>query len=99
MTFDSELILIGAGEEYGEDDVGNQIPVEVERTVLCDEQSVSRAEFYSAAKAGLKPVRIFVIHGFEYEEEEFVKFDGIRYKVLKTYQVNFEDLELTCKKE
>ncbi|RBP89395.1 SPP1 family predicted phage head-tail adaptor [Cytobacillus firmus] len=95
-TYDDELTLIE--QVYGSDNIGNQIPSEKKTTILCDSKSVSRAEFYNAANNGMKPTRIFLIHKFEYDEQQKVEFEGKRYDVIKTYKVNSEEIELTCQR-
>jgi len=96
MTYDTELILIQ--QAFTEDEIGNQIPVETQTTILCSLKSVARTEFYNAAAAGLRPELIFVIHGYEYNGEKKVLFEGVRYNVIRTYATYFEELELTCEK-
>lgn len=91
-----ELILIS--ETFESDDIGNQVPTEKETEVFCNVKSVSRSEFYNAANTGLKPSLVFVIHAYEYSGEEVVKFEDNRYKVIRTYRKNIEELELTCEK-
>jgi SPP1 family predicted phage head-tail adaptor len=97
VTYDNELTLIQ--QSYGEDEVGNQIPVENEVVILCNKKSVGRMEFYNAAQNGLNPEFIFAAHGYEYNGENLVEFEGKRYKVIKTYQVDFETIELTCERK
>lgn len=96
MTFDNELILIA--ETFEEDELKNQIASQVENPVLCFEKDVSRSEFYSAARSGLKLSKIFIINKFEYGDEELCKFNGENYKIIKTYDVEEEYIELTCEK-
>ena len=96
MTYDHELTLIS--QTVKEDEIGNQIPVETETVVLCGLKSVGRNEFYSAAVTGLKPELVFVIHGYEYNGEQEVKFEGNRYRVIRTYLTDFEEVELTCER-
>lgn len=96
MTYDHELTLIG--QTWGEDEIGNQVPVETETVILCGLKSVGRSEFYNAAVTGLKPEAVFVIHGYEYSGQQVVKFEGAGYKVIRTYANGFEELELTCEK-
>lgn len=96
MTYDNELTLIK--QEFIEDEIGNQIPTETRKTLLCSVKSVGRNEFYSAATAGLRPSIVFVIHGYEYDGEQSVEFEGIRYKVIRTYSTDFEEMELTCER-
>jgi SPP1 family predicted phage head-tail adaptor len=96
MTYDYELTLIG--ETYTEDEIGNQIPVETETVILCGLKSVSRNEFYNAAVNDLKPERVFVIHPYEYDNQKKVEFEGERYKVIRTYQKDTEEMELIVEK-
>ena len=96
MTYDHELILIR--HIYEEDEWGNQVPVEARKPVLCNVKSIGRNEFYAAAQTGLKPEITFVIHGYEYNEEKEVEFEGEKYKVIRTYMKDFEEMELTCEK-
>ncbi|WJQ14581.1 phage head closure protein [Geobacillus stearothermophilus] len=96
MTYDHELVLIA--QEFVEDEIGNQIAQETRKTVLCNVKSVSRSEFYSAATAGLRPSIVFVIHGYEYDGEQEVEFESVKYRVIRTYSVSFEEVELTCER-
>ncbi|HYE11359.1 MAG TPA: phage head closure protein [Patescibacteria group bacterium] len=95
MTYDHELTLLGA-TSYTGDKIGNQIPIVEETTILCGVKSISQSEFYSAAQADLKPEVKLVIHPYEYDGQKKVRFEGITYKVLRTFEVNSEELELTC---
>lgn len=96
MTYDHELTLIN--QTYIEDEIGNQIPMETQTTVLCSVKSVGRSEFYNAAVTGLRPEIVFVVHGYEYTGEKLVEFEGNRYRVVRTYANNFEEIEITCEK-
>lgn len=96
MTYDHELTLIG--QTIQEDDIGNQISVETETVVLCGLKSVGRSEFYSGAATGLRPELVFVIHAYEYNGEQIVEFEGVRYRVIRTYQTGTEEIELTVEK-
>lgn len=96
IMWQNELILISETFEF--DDIGNQIPIEKETEIFCNVKSVSRNEFYNAATTGLKPSLVFVVHDYEYNGEEIVKFEDNKYKVIRTYRKNVEELELTCEK-
>lgn len=96
MTYDHELTLVK--QTFVSNEIGNQIPVETEITVLCGIKSVARNEFYSAATTGIKPSIVFIIHGYEYNGQQIVEFEGVRYRVIRTYATSFEELELTCER-
>lgn len=95
MTYDHELVLIG--ETFAQDEIGNNIPTSFDTTVLCSVRSVARNEFYNAAAAGIKPEMTFVIHAFEYKGQQKVKFNGKQYDVIRSYQIDCEELELVVK--
>lgn len=95
--YNHELTLIKQIEI--EDELGNQIYEEKLTTVLCKLQSIGRNEFYSASTAGLKPEKIFVIHGYEYNYESLIEFEGKRYSVIRTYANDFEEMELVCERK
>lgn len=96
MTYDHEVTLIS--QTYEQDEIGNQIPVESETTVLCGKRSVGRSEFYNAAANGMRPELVLVIHGYEYHDEKVVRFEGAKYNVVRSYATTFEEIELTCEK-
>lgn len=91
-----ELTLIK--KTFESDLIGNQIEKTQESIVFCEVKSISRTEFYQAAQSGMKPQAAFIIYGFEYDNQESVRHNGIEYKVIKTYKINDNDLELTCEK-
>lgn len=95
-VYDHELVLLGSG--YTEDELGNHIPNDTKRPVLCKVESVGRNEFYSAASSDLRPEIVFTIHKYEYEGERKVKFEGQQYSVIRTYATGIEEIELTCER-
>lgn len=98
MTYDHELTLIGH-PVINKDEVGNQVPGDpIEVTILCGLQSVGRNEFYNAATYGMRPELIFTVHAYEYEGQQILRFEGKKYKVLRTYSTSFEEMELTCER-
>lgn len=52
---------------------------------LAEKKSVGRSEHYQAALVGLKPVYIFIVHDFEYQNQERVRYQGIEYEITKVY--------------
>ncbi|HWQ31101.1 MAG TPA: phage head closure protein [Negativicutes bacterium] len=97
MTYDYEVTLIK--QIYTKDSNGNQIPAVTEDKFLCGKKSTSRSEFYNAAAAGLRPELILVVHAYEYAGQKAIIFEGIRYKVVRTYATGIEEVELTCERD
>lgn len=79
----------------GKDKLLQPISKDVEVTLLCRKKKVTRSEFYQANQAGLKPSLVVEIRNFEYENQEFAMFEGKQYRILKTYLIDSEILELT----
>ena len=92
--FDHEVTLVK--EVYGFDKYRNSIATEEETTILCRKESVTRTEFYEAGRNDSNPSIVIVIHPYEYENQPEVIFEGTRYRVIRTYQMDFEEMELVC---
>lgn len=67
-----------------QDDIGNEDEIENTRKVYANQFAVSSAEFYSAGVGNLKPEKSFQIHTFEYEGEEALYFNDVKYKIIRT---------------
>ena len=79
----------------GKDKLKQNIIEEVKTVLLCRKKSITRSEFYQANQAGIRPSLVVDIHSFEYDNQELAEFEGKRYRVIKTYPVDLETLELT----
>ena len=94
MAWNNEITLISR-VKTGLDKLHQPLFEEKRLTILCRKRSITRSEFYQANKAGLKPSLVVEIRNFEYENQEFAKFEGKQYRILKTYPIDSEILELT----
>ena len=67
--------------------------------VMARVRSVRQSEFYAAQNAGLQPEVIFILANYaEYNRQKFIEWDGVRYRVLRTY-VDGDAIEITCSRE
>lgn len=89
-----EITLI-AKKITGKDKLKQNITEEAKTVLLCRKKSITRSEFYQANQAGIRPSLVVDIHSFEYENQELAEFDGKKYRIIKTYPVDLEVLELT----
>lgn len=64
------------------------------RKVYANKKSVRQSEFYQGASAGLKPELVFEIRAIEFRDEEYIRFNGKMYTIIRTYE-NGENIELT----
>ncbi len=83
------------------DAVGNTIKTYTETQVFCKTRSVTRAEFYDAAQAGLRPsVVLSLSTAADYHGEEEAEWHGKVYGVLRTYWTDDGDgIELTLEEK
>lgn len=79
------------------DDYGNRVVTEIKRQVFCDVNSIRQSEFYQAHTIGLKPELYFVVWALDYQGEQSIEYNSVRYEVLRTYQKN-DKLELVCRR-
>lgn len=61
-------------------------PEETKRMVYVVVKSVGQAEMYNALNLGLVPTYVFELSDYsEYQGEKILEYNGIRYRVLRTY--------------
>lgn len=74
-------------------------PEEITRRVYCNVRSVGRSEVYQAQAAGLNPeLKLILAHAFEYHGEKLVDFRDERWRVLRSYVNEGDQIELTLQR-
>ena len=95
MTYDNEVKLIT--RTLTEDSLAQQIEsAPVYTTVLCSEKAIKYSEFYKGAQSGIRPEITLIIHRFEYSGQKEVEYLGQTLKVIRTYPISSEEIELIC---
>ena len=70
---------------------------QISEMVYAEIKSIGQAEFYQAQTAGKKPQIKFKITDYQdYQGQTYLLHDGIKYKILRTYQTSSNELEITC---
>jgi len=70
---------------------------ETVREVLAEIRSVTRSEYYNALNAGIQPELVFKLTlDADYQGEHFLRFHGLRYRVIRTYLTNDGGIEITA---
>lgn len=64
--------------------------------VFVNEKGVKRNEFYQASAQGYRPELCVEIRAADYKRETHIEYDGIMYRIIRTYPVKNECLELIC---
>ena len=76
--------------------VGDLIKTSKRTTRLAKLKSIGQLEFYQAQAQGLKPELKFVLADYlDYNNQEYVIYNGFRYKVSRTYR-NGNEIEIVC---
>jgi len=81
---------------FGKNNIGDSVKTPVPREVFANEKSIRQSEFYQAAVQGLRPSIMFEVSLHDYDKEQMLEYDGITYKIIRTYKKNTEVIELVC---
>ena len=84
---------------YTRDQYGIDQPAETGREIFCQVDSVTRAEFYDAGRNGLNPEFKFTVFGPDYDGEEVIQYNGLRYAVVRTYRTRSDSMELYAERK
>lgn len=79
------------------DDIGDAVKGEAYwNRIYANKKSITQSEFYQAQAQGFKPELKFEINSFEYEDNKKIRYKGKIYKILRTYEVSSEKMEIVC---
>lgn len=73
---------------------GGWVETVTPRQVICRVESISRAEFFEAAKLGLKPEYRFVVFFADYDGETECEYSGKLYSIYRVYHRDTDYIEL-----
>lgn len=99
MPYQEKIYLINRQSQF--DEIGNEITATETSTLsYAKAQSVKTNEFYSAVEAGLTPSVEFVVKRLNYNGEQEVEWEGVRYYVIRTIDPKSKfDIVLVCAKK
>lgn len=96
MERDHVAVLIGV--RYEEDKLSQLIPMETRREVFCTIGSVQQSEFFAAGRKGMRAQSRVKLFSGDYEGEELIEVDGVRYGIYRTYLDDNDQMELYLRK-
>ena len=85
-------------KEYTLDAVGNSVPTETKRHILCNELSITRQEWAEAGRQGLNPAKLLQTMRVNYNGEDTVEYCGVKYSIYRVYEHN-ETIELYLERQ
>lgn len=72
--------------------------IEAKRMVFCEFRSIGMKEFYSANGTDFHPeLKLKIADYLDYNGETLVDYNGLRYRILRTYRVG-QEMELTLER-
>ena len=80
-----EVTLIST--TYEQDDIGQPVATETERTIMCEINSIGRSEWIAAEQRDMESAIMLRVFSAEYNGEKIAKFCGKRYEVYRIYKI------------
>lgn len=81
-------------ESRTQDDYGRWIATKTSKQVMCQVDSITRAEFFDGGRNGLNPEFKFTMFFGDYSGESIVEYQGKTYAVYRTYLRRTDIIEL-----
>lgn len=81
-------------ESRTQDDYGRWIATKTSKQVMCQVDSITRAEFFDGGRNGLNPEFKFTMFFGDYSGESIVEYQGKTYAVYRTYLKRTDIIEL-----
>lgn len=82
------------------DQYGVQKTVEgTPREVMCQVDSVTRAEFFDGGRNGLNPELVFRVFFADYNDETLLEYNGKKYGIYRTYYRRDDFVELYAERK
>lgn len=91
------ITLVGAVRTQDEYGIWRTTPTR--RIVMCQVDSVTRAEFFDAGRSGLNPEYVFRVFFGDYAGEDTVIYGGNAYGIYRTYRGRDDIMELYAERK
>ncbi len=88
-------------QTYKKDNLGQHVPdKETKDEIFVSEESITRAEFFSAGRNGMKPEIMLKTASVNYSGQSEVEYEGVRYSVYRTHKTpETDEIELYLQKK
>ena len=95
MMYNEVIYLLATQSDVNE--VGDQIEKQEKAMRFAKIKSIGKNEFYQAQAQGLKPEIKFILPDYlDYNNQEELIYNNFRYKVLRTFRTDKNELEIVC---
>lgn len=89
----SDIVTL-ISQVFVQDEIGQEVAQETKRDVFCNVSSVTRNEWFEAARQGFQPQLRITMFRYDYQNEKIMEFKETRYAVYRTFVGTNETLEL-----
>lgn len=92
----NEVIYL-VSKTHTTNEVGDPVEIIEKSMRLAKLKSIGQSEFYQAQAQGLKLEIKFVLADYlDYNDQEEIIYNNFRYKVLRTFRTEKNEIEITC---
>lgn len=81
-------------QTFNKNAYGVQVVQTSKRNVFCHVDSVTASEYFQGGANGMKPELRFTMFSYDYKGESLVEYNGVVYKVYRTYKTINDNIEL-----
>ena len=88
-------------QTYKQDNLGQYVPdKETKDEIFVSEESITRTEFFSAGRNGMKPEAMLKTASVNYSGQSEVEYEGTRYSIYRTHKIpETDEIELYLQKK
>ena len=94
----SDVIYLVSINQY-QDARGVWQKTEQKRQVYASVESCTASEFFDGGRNGLKPEYTMSMFMYDYDDEDIVEYNDVRYAVYRTYKAKNDIIELHVQKK
>ena len=73
------------GKSYTTNSIGVTVVTETKTDVFATVYSVSQTEFFRAGQEGLKPAAVYAVRSMEYDGQDEIEANSVRYSIYRTF--------------
>ena len=94
-----DVIAYLIGKTITKNEYKQEVETDTRTEIMALYESVSQNEFYKAGEAGLRPEFRLTTAIIDYNGEKEVEYNGARYGIYRTYEVDKDYIELYCERK
>lgn len=94
-----DVIAYLIGKTITKNEYKQEVETDTRTEIMALYESVSQSEYYKGGEAGLRPEFRLTTAIIDYNGEKEVEYDGKRYGIYRTFEVDKDYIELYCEQK